>query len=578
MPPVCSPADAYAAVKPGLAARLLRDPVRRVFVLSTGDGAPINGLAAIPPDWLPAHRIRYAGHCAWPAEGGCVHARWQSGAGNLPLWRDHLPELRIRVVHRDGYYTSFYLVRDEKVSPVPGVAVRIEVPGDFELGAGKSEFHFPLIQGDERDETRYEVFLRAPAAFPLREKLSLKLRLTYTYGADEPYELIFVPPAEAPAGVKPVRAEWRPQPPPTVELPHPDFPPIDAWSYFTRYPTLDGAGTQNLLARIVQDTDRLAARIWNPATGELNLPWLTDDQIDHLLRNMERRQSFCFRTVWTGGHTLRDNDVDPDFHQAMGGVQATLLQLMRLPGTPGLPEKLKPVCCQFASNALFLLSCLHGDAPEPVFSRLHGLIQDRPVSEGTLRRYRSHIGLALGNAALPGQRELLRFVFELIESGDDSLVANGFGILGVAFWRHPGFWSAVAPAIRWDHLQILLAALPRDQRVRAGQPDGVPEVLPGIVAKLECLLALLRLRTSNAPGQRRWLAAGQPLTLKFEKLIFDLCDEVGRSRAALRSRLRLNLAKPAELARTPDLLYALTLYLTGESGAESIQVTGVTEE
>ena len=46
----------------------------------------------------------------------------------------------------------------------------------------------------------------------------------------------------------------------------------------------------------------------------------------------------------------------------------------------------------------------------------------------------------------------------------------------------------------------------------------------------------------------------------------------------LYSRIALQLDKPEAFTNTPDLLYALKMYLTCDSGANTIQITGVTDE
>jgi len=46
----------------------------------------------------------------------------------------------------------------------------------------------------------------------------------------------------------------------------------------------------------------------------------------------------------------------------------------------------------------------------------------------------------------------------------------------------------------------------------------------------------------------------------------------------LKSRISLQVNKPVTLNKTPDLLYALRMYLTGDSGANSICIDNISEE
>ena len=43
-------------------------------------------------------------------------------------------------------------------------------------------------------------------------------------------------------------------------------------------------------------------------------------------------------------------------------------------------------------------------------------------------------------------------------------------------------------------------------------------------------------------------------------------------------RISLQIEKPEILRNTPDLLYALRMYLTGDSGANTIVISGVSDD
>jgi len=51
---------------------------------------------------------------------------------------------------------------------------------------------------------------------------------------------------------------------------------------------------------------------------------------------------------------------------------------------------------------------------------------------------------------------------------------------------------------------------------------------------------------------------------------------VARSNVSIFSRVQINIEKP-EGDRTPDLLYALRLYLTGDDGANAIHISSVSD-
>ena len=55
-------------------------------------------------------------------------------------------------------------------------------------------------------------------------------------------------------------------------------------------------------------------------------------------------------------------------------------------------------------------------------------------------------------------------------------------------------------------------------------------------------------------------------------------DSVSKHDIQIELRLALVVNKPPEVSKTPDLLYALKLYLTGDDGAGAIRVTEVRED
>ena len=69
---------------------------------------------------------------------------------------------------------------------------------------------------------------------------------------------------------------------------------------------------------------------------------------------------------------------------------------------------------------------------------------------------------------------------------------------------------------------------------------------------------------------------GRPITQELTRAVESIADTVERSGLPLRSRVQVGgLPVKPEGDHTPDLLYALRLYLTGDVGANAIRVTGV---
>ena len=74
------------------------------------------------------------------------------------------------------------------------------------------------------------------------------------------------------------------------------------------------------------------------------------------------------------------------------------------------------------------------------------------------------------------------------------------------------------------------------------------------------------------------LSPEKELTKEFIKIIDKITNKVMMNNIKLQSRIAIQLDKPNVFRKTPDLLYALKMYLTCDSGANTIQITSVTDE
>ena len=94
---------------------------------------------------------------------------------------------------------------------------------------------------------------------------------------------------------------------------------------------------------------------------------------------------------------------------------------------------------------------------------------------------------------------------------------------------------------------------------------------------LELLLGLLRTRDSSDEEIRMLLQPGQDLTKKLVIQVDRITDLFRQSKVILFSRVQLGKIQKPKDDRTPDLLYALRLYLTGDNGASAIEIIGISD-
>jgi hypothetical protein len=73
------------------------------------------------------------------------------------------------------------------------------------------------------------------------------------------------------------------------------------------------------------------------------------------------------------------------------------------------------------------------------------------------------------------------------------------------------------------------------------------------------------------------LQPNQKITKDFATEIERVAEIVARSNVPIFSRVLINIQKTEGDRRTPDMLYALRLYLTGDDGANTIHITSVSD-
>lgn len=557
-----------------------------------------------------------------PVTGGARLLSMQRTAGDIPLWRDQIPELSIKVM-KDGRYQRFYLVEQggKTVKPIRGEAVPIPVAENFILPAGKKYFRFPLFQGENADELGYSARLDSPA-FPLRHNAECKLHLTFEYGADEPYKLVFVPLDKS---FPPIRATWRRTEEEVItDAPAPDYPEPISWKNLRRMPKPDSAETTDFLEWFVSTIDHLQNEIeavvrpeqrfiiaitadWRiDRNGKMYtfatnaggnsvfihesafLPGFSYDEFrigdfisceilqgagdrlsgrriavsrfeddpqsrsqylnSELVRSFRRRLYVPVIQIWRDGRSITDSECPKQFAKEAVERRSYLANLIE---DKRLPEDIR---CEL----LFLLSCLHKDAPNQCVRWITDQVEIRDI------RDRQAVGYSLGDASTEWQ---LR-VFRLLASRPDNATLSVFSY---AIWRYVRIVERFSVKEILPLLDVLLLSL--GQLVPTQREDGNQYMSS---RPLELLLGLLRTRASEDPEIRMLLQPHQKITKQLAEQIDRIEQVVAESNTTLFSRVQIDVQKP-EGVRTPDLLYALRLYLTGDDGANAIHITGVSD-
>lgn len=183
------------------------------------------------------------------------------------------------------------------------------------------------------------------------------------------------------------------------------------------------------------------------------------------------------------------------------------------------------------------------------------------------------LGFSLGSVSEPWQKQLLS---KLMEHATESALRA----FAYAVWRDQHFIEKFDLAQLRSMLDLLSAKLsqirscpPRqgenDKRVTVNWTRATAELL-------ELLLGLLRVRDSSDAEIKMLLQPHQRITKELANKVERVTELVAQSRVGLFSRVQINIEKP-DGDHTPDLLFALRLYLTGDDGANAIHITSISD-
>lgn len=558
-----------------------------------------------------------------PVSGGIKLYQLQSQIRDIPLWRNHIPELMTKVM-MNGFYQPFYFVgQDVTVQPIRGRAVKINVPEEFTLPKGKKTYRLPLLQGANEEAIEYEAKL-VSKDFPYAEDVKCRLNMTYTYGADDPYKLVFEPldrnyrPIsvvwqlkedvvidDAPAPGYPVSLTWR-------ELQHhwnpkrneeSDFlewsqgstshliemldrlssKPVEArmkmnWkrnvkgAMFAFAQTADGEDyyiNEHSLLRDVDSSDIYEGvkvffyvtrqgdrtKAWHvaPASGVGEYQFLFGKEVKRFIRSS---LYVPYINVWADGRTLAEAECPDEYRRTMSGY---IKKLNSYSANSRLAEPIQV-------ELVFLLCCTGRDMPAAMGSRIVEQAKERDLRAKAL-------GYALGDLSAPWQRDAL----EIVLANCDNWAVQA---LAAAAWRNKDFIDCLT----YDQVAVISSSLSHilaqecDRIISQGRLSNEKAEIGRVVKYLELLLGLLRTRESSDETLRMYFQPGQDITISFEESVNRLVENALKYGYSYASRLKLDVSTRSDDDRTPDFLYALRVYLSGDNAASAIRVTGIVDD
>ncbi|WP_157468316.1 DNA-binding protein [Desulfatibacillum aliphaticivorans] len=553
-----------------------------------------------------------------PVAGGVRLYDLQKQTEDIPLWRDQIPELSIKVM-LNGRYQRFYLVsRGTTVVPVRGQSISIPVGSHFTLPAGKRFYQFPIFQGENEDETGYSARINSPA-FPLKQDSECSLQLTFEYGADEPYKLVFTPIDKS---FPPIRTTWqRTEEIIITDAPAPDYPQPMSWYDLQNWRDAQ-KNEVNLCKWLVDSLTRLLemngeshgmtvnSRWRSKIDKDGNIYWFsfanTNDRRNCYLNSKQFIQKseddpnelFPIGTLLYGkireqknglsAYNISPNDLIPlskeeklrllRFKERSLQNRMTLIWSNSLsindrdcPGdfhqsievlTRCILAKIPPEVIE--KKMLLLLSCMHKDAPDECIQWI-----TEQVESGHIRDPRA-VGFALGDISQKWQQ----YIFDQLVSHPNH---SAISVFAYAIWREQHFVEKFTISNLTALLNSILNRLNNLTPTRVKNKWEKRDWVRAAAEPLELLLGLLRTRASDNTEIRMLLQPHQDITKKLAEQVDRVEEVITQSSASLFSRVQIDVKKPKDV-RSSDLIYSLRLYLTGDDVANTIHITSISDD
>lgn len=446
-----------------------------------------------------------------------------------PIWRDCLPDLAIRRL-----FGKFDLVKNSTFAYGEKLMMDIPVASTFTLPKEQLEYHFQLLMDSSNDMIPYQAVIRN-RKFPLHKDVTCRLQMKYTYGADEPYSLQFVPLNKAEAGFNEANVSWeRLERYSIAGNQYPDYPPADTWKHLQEWPSLKFGGTFDISERLLNTTKSVIAK-WYSADDD----W-KNKKLNFIL--------FCFHSTYANGRFVKMDDCPLDYRNR---VKEALIILYRFYQELTDHEKIE--------SRIFNMLCIAGlDVDEGFFADALAYLK-KCAHYGN--KPRNEVGFLLGDYTQLYQQQ----IFQKLSVFNASQVVP---VLSKAVWRNSAFifnfpWKTTKKYFR--------------QAVKDVISNTVTANNQQLLLHLEYILAVYRLRQQGNRDINWYLSLNNPLLRELRQKVESLINNhvVDTSK----SRLKLDVKQGLEYDKykIPDFLYALLVYINDEAGNDDIRIQKIEE-
>jgi len=591
--------------------------------------------SVIKPEWCDLNNWFTLGEAL--VQSAELLCKRQTQYPDLTFWRDHLPKLSTQIVVHGRLGEFCFVENNTTVEPKRGKEVQIPTPEIFTLPSGREFYEFPLQLGKKKGKNGFLARLESEN-FPLEEDMSCRLALTYTYGADNPYQLKFIALDRRKSGFKTLMAKWLPYEK-VVESVAPPYPEIYHWADFKAFKDSSNRDSKDLYEWLERDFNKIesncqflscgesesritidlaksdqfqdkkgnhCAKYHHPRHGEVFIHQNNYEKFDKNLvvisceieRNRNGRTGYQARditkfgevpqlnrsyrfpmiTMWKNGNSLKDvggGIPSTFFEKTMATINAVDNVLSDKSILEKAPHSYKGELRQF-------MAYLHSDAPEFFTSWLTEKTKDS--AKFRVQQIYNLVAYALGDLKQVWQRDILNNTINALRVNSHAR-AGVLESLATSVWRHSDF----VKNLTLGDISLISSSLVQDIKDRSSKltSDSKDNDWSALLRRLELILGLLRARIHEDNEIQSLLSPDSILVDKMIKVLKVVGDKhqltinskLGDKRSRVQCRVKFgDMQKPEVFRNTPDLLYALHIYLTGDDGANLITITGVADD
>lgn len=558
-------------------------------------------------------------------EGASIISDLQESNPNVVFWKDNLPDLSIII---GGNKIS--LVKNVTVSPILGKAVDIPQTINPILPKGKDFYRFALERTSGSQKLRYMAELKSKT-FPLESDVKCKLKMTYTYGAEDPYSLMFIPLDNLYTSCKAFEVKWVPEGEIQRESIAPPYLKSNTWDDMTsliwknkkgeekksdfidwskctlnrvingekyyKGDSSSGIGyIENFSLKPIKDkngyniyfynreyhrsvmfheTEFKKSKIFNPIKKSIYYilkPNKKNDgnfiAKDISLTMFENLKIFPIKMLWGFSRSIEDSNIDIELKGIVLNFFNSYMYLKQ-------SNKIDTEDDKYLKQ---IISLMHCDAPIDFFETAIKEISNKNTNEFVAINY----GYLIGDLRKNEQIELFKIVIQNIKNNIEYEFKSRFlEALSLALWRTESLVFKISKHDLEDISEVILDRL--DEAITfienyfANNKDNENEkekYLRKISTKLELILALMRTRASKDPNINKIWDANGDFCKRGRELVQKINDLLSKGyKLDLKSFIQLDIVKPESRKNQPDILCVVDMFLSGDSGANDIKLS-----